>query len=1012
MMRYKNAMTTVAGRWLRLRARRTWLAVAGALGALMACQPAALGIGADDTQSARISFGPRGEVTGIADGKTVYFSSMGIRVIRPGWSGAIVDQTAGEPGLVQVRRSRSGTVYEMSLTGDGVTFRITQTVRAIADGQRISYALTVDRDTPVETVMLFGVLPLEPHAGRTRLIRSSGSLTEEKCPAKLPANYILFSGPADWMALAAPGARPVVLEPAGMTLQFQDDRKFDVKQFTLLGNAAAGILKADKPIKFDMTIRFLSSQELAARIKEARRNDVAGLAVGDRRKLGIGSVTLDRSTLRTYETVEAAVNISATYSNPFDPDEIRVEAEIAAPGGRRLRVPGFFGAPMQVERVGASERLRVAGTAGFRVRYTPAVAGEHTIVVVATDRTGTVRSKPVKLTVTRGTSPGFVRRSAKAPAYFAFDNGAPFIAIGENVCWASDPTPIETYSKWFKGLGAAGGNWARLWLAYNEKGLEWSAAPTPRPGTGTYGGLGRYALDNAWRLDEIIRIAERNGIYLMLCLGTYGEFTQGGFFNEGMWVSNPYNKANGGPCAEPADFWTNAEARRAYKKRLRYLIARYGHSPHVFAWEFWNEVPPTNEQAAWVAEMAAYLKENDPYGHLVSTTYGNDTVWKCPNVDFTMTHMYGQAGNTPVFTEQIVAHTRDHRRFEKPYILAEFGIDWQAPDTRWDPKASGINMHNGLWSGLLAGGAGTAMVWWWDSYVHPGDLYRLFRPVRKFADAVDWQAELLKPVDGIVVQTAPDAPETFKDLTVAGSIAWGLPPSDRYTVMHDGSVRGGPIAMAIGSPTRSTTRELPTKLTWVVDLERPTTVTLRLGQVCTRARMVVKVNGETRLERELTAGEPGAGPWKSSKKLEQYDVWVADYDEDIPIELPAGPHEIEVSNTDGDWFQIASLTLPGYQSSRYPDVTALALAGERTLLMWLHNRESSWRTDFDGKKPTTLGGLRVSVPVGRSGQWDVEWWDTWTGEIIRREAVEALDGALRLLPPPLERDFAVRATRR
>jgi endo-1,4-beta-mannosidase len=111
--------------------------------------------------------------------------------------------------------------------------------------------------------------------------------------------------------------------------------------------------------------------------------------------------------------------------------------------------------------------------------------------------------------------------------------------------------------------------------------------------------------------------------------------------NEGCWVSNPYNAKNGGPCARPADFWTNPEARRLYQKRLRYLIARWGYSPNLFAWEFWNEVPETPATAAWVAEMAAYLKRHDPNRHLVSTTYGDSATWKCPDVDFPMTHMYG-----------------------------------------------------------------------------------------------------------------------------------------------------------------------------------------------------------------------------------------------------------------------------------------------------------------------------------------------------------------------------------
>ena len=89
--------------------------------------------------------------------------------------------------------------------------------------------------------------------------------------------------------------------------------------------------------------------------------------------------------------------------------------------------------------------------------------------------------------------------------------------------------------------------------------------------------------------------------------------------------------------------------------------------------------------SAWVAEMAAYLKQHDPNRHLVSTTYGDAATWNCPDVDFTMTHMYGQSGNTADFTRRI--ENREARAalpYDKPYLLAEFGIDWQTGDGRRD----------------------------------------------------------------------------------------------------------------------------------------------------------------------------------------------------------------------------------------------------------------------------------------------------------------------------------------
>ena len=449
-------------------------------------------------------------------------------------------------------------------------------------------------------------------------------------------------------------------------------------------------------------------------------------------------------------------------------------------------------------------------------------------------------------------------------------------------------------------------------------------------------------------------------------------------------MSNPYNAKNGGPCARPADFWTNPEARRLYQKRLRYLIARWGYSPNVFAWEFWNEVPETPATAAWVAEMAAYLKRHDPNRHLVSTTYGNAATWKCPDVDFTMTHMYGQAGNTADFTRQIERDARAALPYDKPYLLAEFGIDWQTGDQRWDRKRSGLNMHNGAWAAMMSGAAGTAMLWYWDSYVHPSNLYHILTPVRKFADAVDWSKTAFRPISGLRVEQGRDQAETFTDLLIPATIEWGRSPSNSYTVGHDGTVQGGPVAMTIGSPGRGNPRELHTRLTWHLDLPEPGRIIARLGQVCSGARLRITVDGQVRLDRALAAGGPGKGPWKSAHHLDQWNVWVSDYDEEISIDVPAGRHDVTFANIEGDWLQIRSLLLPRYRSSRYPAVDALGLASDRQLLLWFHNQESTWRTEHDGKKPGMLQALHARVPAA-DGTWQVEWWNTSTGEVVRRD---------------------------
>lgn len=954
------------------------------------------------------TIGPRGEITQLRNGDVVYFTDVAVSLVKPGWSGDLLNQRTTDPAAVTVETVNGATVYTVALSNDTAKATLRETVTVTPEAVSVQYELTPEQDIDVETVLLQGLMPIPVHGGVTRFVAANGGVAQGTCPAELnPATYVIFGGrAAELIGFMGPAGTAVRVTPTGVTTQFQDNRKWNTPSFALQHSAPGGRLAAGKTIRFGLKYAADTAQKLESEVRALMVTDISSLQMSDNRPLGVRAVALAPQKAEVYSPIEVTADVAATYDNPFDPDQIAVDAEVTPPNGVTVSVPGFYYAPMRLETKLGTEQVRLDGKPGFRVRYTPLLPGQYRLLLKVRDRSGTVSSTPVRFTASASQQPGFVRVAKGSPRYFALDDGKPYVAVGENVCWAGGPAPLSRYASWFEGLGGAGGNWARLWLAYNEKGLEWMPPPTPKGGTGTYLGLGRYAQDNAWRLDEVVRLARDNNLRLMFCFGTYGEFTDGGYFNEGSWVSNPYNIKNGGPCEKPADFWTNPQARKLYQQRLRYLIARWGYSPTVFAWEFWNEVPPNPAQEVWVAEMAAFLKQHDPNHHLVSTTYGSPAVWKCPDVDFTMTHMYGQAGNTADFTPQIERAVAASLPFNKPYLLAEFGIDWQAADTKWDPKYTGLNMHNGAWATLLSGGAGTAMLWWWDSYVPNGKLYHVLTPIRKFADTIDWPNTQFQPLSGLEVKLPADAPEVFTDMMIPGNVEWGKTPSAEYTVGQDGSILGAPVAMTIGSPKRHTPSELHTSLTWHLDMPKAGKVVARLGNVCSSSHLQIMLDGQMLVDRELPAGEEGKGPWKKARYMEQYKIWVSDYDEDIVIEVPAGKHDLTFANTSGDWLQIRSLTLPEYRSSRYPDLNLLGLSSERLLLLWVHNRQSTWRTEFDGKQPLALQGARVTLPAPAAGPWEVRWWDTFTGQIISTEQATAADGKLSLTVPTFSRDLA------
>ena len=55
-----------------------------------------------------------------------------------------------------------------------------------------------------------------------------------------------------------------------------------------------------------------------------------------------------------------------------------------------------------------------------------------------------------------------------------------------------------------------------------------------------------------------------------------------------------------------------------------------------------------------------------------------------------------------------------------------------------DRDPEGVHLHNALWSAPFAGWNGTPMLWWWDNYIEPQDLYGRYQGLSRFLKGVDW----------------------------------------------------------------------------------------------------------------------------------------------------------------------------------------------------------------------------------------------------------------------------------
>ena len=420
-----------------------------------------------------------------------------------------------------------------------------------------------------------------------------------------------------------------------------------------------------------------------------------------------------------YDLLELGVDFTASYHDPFDAREISVQGEFKAPSGKTFTVDGFF-------YDGALTYRSIPEKAYWRLRFMPSEAGLWTFRLRISNPKGEVASPEQSFTAGPPSSQknGFVRVSPNDRRYFGFDSGSFYYPLGHNMAWDSQ----ENYRRVFPLLKNQGANWTRLWMSHWSFGIEWKEM-------GHYRGLGRYNLENSKKLDEVVELLGENGLYAQLVLEFHGSLSSQ---VNPEWPNNPYNKVQGGPLAKAQDFFTDRAAREIYKRRVRYVVARWGYSPHIMAWEFFNEINfaddfSVDSDFAWHKDMSQWLKELDPYKHLITTSYYdfyNKQTYALPSIDYAQYHAYHQ--NVWKTMQNVPARFEG---FHKPFFFGEFGSD--SADGVDAADKLGVFLHAGIWTQAMQASAGNAMPWWWDSLIDKNQLYAHFGALARFLADID-----------------------------------------------------------------------------------------------------------------------------------------------------------------------------------------------------------------------------------------------------------------------------------
>ncbi len=438
------------------------------------------------------------------------------------------------------------------------------------------------------------------------------------------------------------------------------------------------------------------------------------------------------------------------YPNPFDFAQISVRFTFTAPSGAKTEVDGFIHQPFSPGCGGPCQVLNLipAGPPSWMVRFSPDEVG--TWVFIGKVEVGDlVATGPIgQFTVLEAAPPPLVTVAPWDSTRLALSDGGTFLPVGINAGWGEPLYGGNTgnYDVLFAEMKAAGMNTTRLIMVPDSFALEVEH-------------LGRYRLQAGWLLDYALERARRAGVRAIVVLDSFEALTDG-------WGASPYNAANGGPCDIAEEFWTDPSARALYKRRLRYITARWGWSPQVLAWELWRDldrVPGADDPAvreaivAWHEDMLGWLNAVDSRDHLMTTSlawpalgvgaWNGALLWGLDDIDFLTIHLYDLAPTDQSVTSYMAFQTA---LAQKPHLTEELAVSAVsgAETLAHDPNHYGL--HNGIWASALGGGAGAAMSWWWNDYIAANDLFTEYATLQTVLGEYPWSNGSYGPAQVVV----------------------------------------------------------------------------------------------------------------------------------------------------------------------------------------------------------------------------------------------------------------------
>jgi hypothetical protein len=475
--------------------------------------------------------------------------------------------------------------------------------------------------------------------------------------------------------------------------------------------------------------------------------------------------------------------------NPFNPEQIDLYAEFwwYSDGSNPFFPAGWFG-PQKINGFYYEEYVRpssdtdpypfIPSQHDFRIRFAPRILGLWRCKITAVvEGFGTFTASEFTFNCVDSDSKDFMAVGENG-RYFKTGN-EPFFPVGHNLVWPQGssteewersfndiipPSYFVSYQQQMSEIVANGGNYMRF---INN---PWSTDCE-------FEELNDYSdrMRHSWEMDEILEHADSLDLRIHFNLQIHYNFGVPDVYGINHWDWPKYgDQYNDGDCAvendsgycyrrqlgllDPIDFFTDPEAKKFYKYKLRYLIARYGYSNEIALFELFSEIngagvinnmqlttcyndagqpvdcclneggdftgEPYDSIAtvpgifyAWQHEMAQYIKDSLHHqDHPIAVSYGGEPDMARGDLSFTSQYIDIVTYNhyQVLMDKHVNAIAQFGEYFynpavNKPFMFSEYGGGDQYECDQ------GVDFIKTLVLSPFSGIAGCAMNWDWQS---------------------------------------------------------------------------------------------------------------------------------------------------------------------------------------------------------------------------------------------------------------------------------------------------------